>query len=314
MCRNLSGCARIFETTRQKFSHRLIHWGTRYPRQAVGRWRSGRLGVFHSSPPAWAASLALAAIWAVSTPCGWAAEKAQGDQPQTVVDLFAGIQKGQIEAKLVAKDFTQCRLMVTNKTDAPISVRLPDVFAGVPVLAQLGMNAPGLNNNQPNSNNRNQKAPQSLGLTSPLGNMLNGINGNNPGGQHAFNIPPEKVEKIKLKAVCLDHGKPAPTHTTSFELKAFESVVQQPEVYEICRMMGQETVSQRVAQAAVWHLVNNLSWKDMALSGLKALFGPDAGHFTAAEIQAAQRVLKQATKTVSSRPPAQATTNATEQK
>ena len=177
MCRNLSGCARIFETTRQKFSHRLIHWGTRYPRQAVGRWRSGRLGVFHSSPPAWAASLALAAIWAVSTPCGWAAEKAQGDQPQTVVDLFAGIQKGQIEAKLVAKDFTQCRLMVTNKTDAPISVRLPDVFAGVPVLAQLGMNAPGLNNNQPNSNNRNQKAPQSLGLTSPLGNMLNGING-----------------------------------------------------------------------------------------------------------------------------------------
>jgi len=58
-----------------------------------------------------------------------------------VVEMFSGIEKGQIEVQLIPKDSTQCNVLVKNKTDKPLSIKLPEAFAGVPVLAQLGAGA-----------------------------------------------------------------------------------------------------------------------------------------------------------------------------
>ena len=46
------------------------------------------------------------------------------------------MEKGQIAVKLIPKDSTQCRVLIENKTDKPLTVKLPETFAGVPVLAQ----------------------------------------------------------------------------------------------------------------------------------------------------------------------------------
>ena len=54
------------------------------------------------------------------------------------VELFAGIEQRKLEVKLIPRDDMQCRLLISNKTDKPLSVKLPDSFAGVPVLAQVG--------------------------------------------------------------------------------------------------------------------------------------------------------------------------------
>ncbi|MHA1567401.1 MAG: hypothetical protein ACTSX7_18985, partial [Alphaproteobacteria bacterium] len=54
------------------------------------------------------------------------------------VEMFTAIEQDQIDVKLIPKDSTQCRVMIENKTDQPLNVKLPDAFAGVPVLAQMG--------------------------------------------------------------------------------------------------------------------------------------------------------------------------------
>src|SRR5262245_44781235 len=66
------------------------------------------------------------------------------------VEMFAAIKRGDIEVKLVAKDDTEASVLIKNKTKRPLNVKLPEAFAGVPVLAQLGA---GLNNNNDNNNN-----------------------------------------------------------------------------------------------------------------------------------------------------------------
>ena len=53
------------------------------------------------------------------------------------VEMFAAIEKGDIAVKLIPKDSTQCRVLIENKTDKPLNVKLPEAFAGVPVLAQV---------------------------------------------------------------------------------------------------------------------------------------------------------------------------------
>ena len=49
------------------------------------------------------------------------------------VEMFEAIKAGQIEVKLIQKDSTQARVLIENKGDAPLNVKLPEVFGGVPV-------------------------------------------------------------------------------------------------------------------------------------------------------------------------------------
>ena len=77
-----------------------------------------------------------------------AADRQQNDRDASraarqEVELFAGIEQQQLEVQLIPRDASQCRLLISNKTDQPLSVKLPEAFAGVPVLAQFGLPRPG---------------------------------------------------------------------------------------------------------------------------------------------------------------------------
>ncbi|MCA9101688.1 MAG: hypothetical protein KDA63_11085, partial [Planctomycetales bacterium] len=54
------------------------------------------------------------------------------------VDLFEAAAAGAIEAKLYVTPDKTGRVVIENKTDAPLNVALPEAFAGQPVLAQFG--------------------------------------------------------------------------------------------------------------------------------------------------------------------------------
>src|SRR4029450_3004078 len=53
-----------------------------------------------------------------------------------VVELFAGMEGGEIEVKVIPKDATGGNITVKKKTDRPLTIKLHEAFAGVPVLAQ----------------------------------------------------------------------------------------------------------------------------------------------------------------------------------
>ena len=68
---------------------------------------------------------------------------------------------------------------------------------------------------------------------------------------------------MKLTSVCLEPGKPDPRAAMPYEVRPLADVTDKPEVVELCRMLGRNEVSQRAAQAAAWHLNNDMSWDEL---------------------------------------------------
>jgi hypothetical protein len=222
------------------------------------------------------------------------------------VEIFSAMEAGQLEVKLIPKDARQCRLLIRNKTDKPLNVTLPDAFAGVPVLAQGLWGDGNLNRNgNVNANNISQQ----IGIGNPMGNNFQGNRGNqffnmrgrrglnDPGWMFApFNIAPEKVAQLKLKSVCLDHGRPDPRPAIPYQVRPLASVSEKAELGPLCRMLGQEAVGQRAAQAAAWHLHSEMSWKQLAALRVRVHgLGPTSRpFFTSRELDEAKKAVEKA--------------------
>ena len=83
-------------------------------------------------------SLAIAAV--IATPA-MAAERVPVRSTKAYhreVPLFEGMKKGELEVQFIPKEATQATLIVKNKGQEPLSVRLPEAFAGVPIQRQFG--------------------------------------------------------------------------------------------------------------------------------------------------------------------------------
>ncbi len=219
--------------------------------------------------------LVLQVLSAAKTPA------AQPD-PANAVDLFSAIDKGQVDVKVIPKDSSQLRVMIENKTDQPLTVKLPDAFAAVPILAQAA--APARNNNK-NNNNQNQGMMGGMG-----GGMGMGGGGMGMGGGF-MNIPPEKVGQLKaVPAVCLDYGKGERRAAIPYAIKPLEDYTTQPGVREVGEMLGKGQINQRVAQVCAWRLNNDLSWEKLASKQLRFADGSTRPYFTPQEIRAAMQV------------------------
>ncbi|MBM4000931.1 MAG: hypothetical protein FJ297_15570, partial [Planctomycetes bacterium] len=53
-----------------------------------------------------------------------------------VVDLFEGMESGELEVRFIPRDAREANVLFVNKTGQPVTIKLPDAFAGVPVLRQ----------------------------------------------------------------------------------------------------------------------------------------------------------------------------------
>ncbi|MGA2066999.1 MAG: hypothetical protein ABSG86_18615 [Thermoguttaceae bacterium] len=220
-----------------------------------------------------------------AAPAAPAADAQAGAQQ---VDLFEGMRNGDLAVHFVPKDSRQARVTIENKTQKPLTVKLPEAFAGVPVLAQNG-NGNGNNNN---NNNRNQG----------MGGGMGGMGGMGMGGM--MYIAPEKTEAFKVPTVCLEHGKTEPHPTVPYTIEPIESFTDRPAVQELCRMLGQGKINQRVAQAAAWHLSNDMSWQQLATKQQRRAGGGTSPYFTPAEIQAAMQLATTAIQGAQARKPA----------
>jgi hypothetical protein len=206
-------------------------------------------------------------------------------------------------------------VLITNKSDKPLNVVLPEAFAGVPVLAQVAFQ-PGMNNNL----NQRTTGAQQIGIGNRFGNNnwmqgnrgnqffnLMGPGNNNPGpgiGPNfaPFNIAPENVAQLRLSSVCLEHGKPDPRPRMAYQLKPIESVTDNAELHEVCRMLGREEIGQRAAQAAAWHLANRMSWEELAGLKRKIAMGRFVEpYFTAKHLAVGKKAVEAATERVDQR-------------
>ncbi|MBS0209683.1 MAG: hypothetical protein JSS27_12105 [Planctomycetes bacterium] len=216
------------------------------------------------------------------------------DPAATTVEMFAAMRDDKISVRLVAKDSTEAKLRITNHTAAPLNVRIPESFAAVHVLAQLGGPGGGIFGG-PMGQGRGAMlgGSQSLGMGP---NMQNGAANQNPGGNpgNIFCIPPERVGEMPVKAVCLDYGKPDPRSALTYDVRPFDQVTSVSGVAELCAMMAAGKIPRRVAQAAAWHLNNHMTWDEVAKIKINPILADPYSYFDPAEIRAGKQAAEAA--------------------
>lgn len=236
--------------------------------------------------------LAMAAFAVEQRPRSAKTKAGQYDPNAQTVEMFAAMEKGVISVKLIPKDSTQSKIVIENKTDKPLNIKLPEAFAGVPILGQVGAAAPGVG-----AGGRNRTG-------SGTGNANQGLGGGMGGGMMGggmFNVPPEAVGKLNVPTVCLDHGKREPRAAVPYEIKPIENYTTKPGVRELCEMLGNGQISRRAAQAAAWHLNNDMSWEQLASKPLQRAPGLIQPYFSPQEIQAGMQASATAERTAKER-------------
>jgi hypothetical protein len=237
------------------------------------------------------------------------------------VELFAAMEKGDIEVKLIPKDAKGGNVLITNKTDKPLKIALPEAFAGVPILAQFGgigggggFGGGGLGGGLAAGGLGGGGAGQGFGAQQGLGGGFGGGGGGlgggggfggggggfggggfGGGGGGLFNVAPEKTGKIKVTTVCLEHGKDEPNPRIAYTLAPLKSFKDDPKVYEVCAMLGRGEIDQASAQAAAWHLTDRLSFQELAAKiGIKHLNGSTEPFFAPEQVVRASQIVLEA--------------------
>jgi hypothetical protein len=212
----------------------------------------------------------------------------QGAGPQGT-DVFAAVEAGDLEVGVVPQNERRVTIQLKNISNRTLTIQLPPALAAVPILAQQPGLFPGFPN--PGGQNQNQQqAPQQLGV---------GMNGGNQGGNNGggnlfggmFHIPAGRAIKIKADAVCLEYGKPSPDARMKYELRPLAEVCDKPELAAVLTSLGKDQIDQRSAQAAAWHVTDDLSFNKLAGLLRREVGATKEYQFTRDQVAAAQSYL-----------------------
>ena len=225
------------------------------------------------------------------------------------VDIFDAVDAGQVTVRLIPRNAIGGNVLIENKTDKPLTVKIPDAVVGVSVHSQfgnfgaagnlgLGNQGPGNNAGLGNGQNGPQKIGGGIGPAQGLGNgqpFGNG-QGNAPGiGQGFFSIPAEQLISLNFNSVCLEHGKPEPGPNSKYTLAPVSKISRDPVLYQLLTVVGSGKVDTKAGQAAAWHLANKMSFQQLAEkmnTPLGALTHPP--DFSRSQILAAEELIAQA--------------------
>src|SRR5687768_11930238 len=164
------------------------------------------------------ALLAVAAAWQpVSAATGG---KGAADAPTAAIDMFEAMEDGQAEVTFIAKSDRAARVLIKNNTKQQLHLKLPEAFAGVPVLAQFGGGGQGGGGRGGGGFGGGGQGggggQQSVG--GGLGGGGGGGLGGGGGGGGIFSVPPERTAKINVAVVCLDHGLRNPSSSNKYKI------------------------------------------------------------------------------------------------
>jgi len=197
------------------------------------------------------------------------------------VDLFEAVDRGHVTVRLIPKSAKGGRVLIENKTDKPLTVKIPEAVAGVSIHSQIA-NVQGGNQGQvlfglDKVGAGNEQGPQQLGggIGPALGKDQPA--GNNPGfgpgqgiggqgiGQGLFSVPAGTVISLQFNSVCLEHGKPEPTSNSKYTLIPVSRISRDPVLYQLLVVVGAGKVDKQAAQVAAWHLANRMSFQELSV-------------------------------------------------
>ena len=189
------------------------------------------------------------------------------------VDLFQAIADDQIEVGVIQGNMRAGKLFVKNKTDKPLSVRMPKAIGTRPIMGQ-------------DVGGQNQLLGGNMGMG--MGGM--GMGGMGMGGM--MNVPAEEVQAVKFQSLCLEYGKPEPKASVPYELCKIEECTQKPEVIAVVESL--HNLNQRSAQLAAWHLNNGISVEELASETVLRGNGLRTPNFSQEEVAQGILIIRQA--------------------
>ena len=211
------------------------------------------------------------------------------DPAASVVELFEGIEQNKIDAKLIPKSSLAGVVFIENKSDRPITVKLPQAITAVQVLKQgfgggAGAGAGGSGGRGGGAGQGGQSVGGGFGggggggQQGGAGGGFGGAGGN-AGGGGFFTIPPDRSVQIPLTCVCLNHGKAEPLPKMSYRLVPLETYTSDPALQELLKAVGSGDLDPGMAQAATWHLTDHLSWDKLSQKMIDHVGGADPEHY-----------------------------------
>ncbi|MDA9858633.1 hypothetical protein N9D23_10990 [Rubripirellula sp.] len=202
------------------------------------------------------AALALASL-AIAPVCRAADD---GEANAIQADLFDAMDAGQVDVKFIPQSAAKANVLIKNLTDQPLELRLPEAFAGVPILGQ-------------------------------------GMMGGMGGGGGFMRVAPERVRKVAVTTVCLEHGKPDPNPKMAYKMIPLSEFTSNAEVRVVCEALGHGQITQNTAQAAAWHLMDDMSWRELAAKNrVESKYTGNIRWFSPIELQTAVAVVREASR------------------
>lgn len=193
------------------------------------------------------------------------------------VGLFDGLKEGQLTVKVLAKDAKGGNMLIENKTDQPLTVELPESFAAVHVLKQYGGGGygggggGGMGGMGGGMGGGGMGGGQAMGggmgggmMGGGMGGMGGGMGGMGGGGGGFFSVPAEKIVSVPYHSVCLEHGKPEPSPGKTYVIMETEKYTKNLQLRKLLDLVGTRRINPDVAQAAAWHLTDEMSWRELA--------------------------------------------------
>jgi len=303
MRRSPSGCSEIeFTNVAAVRSYQM------YLRQAVLSRSFFMIGAI-------AASISICGISQAGTKSSEARKpvitKPKFDPTAEKVEFFKGMEEGQLETKLVPKDSKGGFLLVTNKSEEPVTVELPEAFVAVPVLKQFGGmggggmggmgggGMGGMGGGGVGGGGGGQAMGGGMGgggMGGMGGGGLGGMGGGGMGGMGGgggggfFSIPPERTVRVPYISACLNHGKHDPSPRLDYKFMPVEEYTKDEVLGELIRMVGMGKANQHSAQAAIWTRTDNMSWQALASKSTRGILSVEY-YFAPQNIQEGQYLM-----------------------
>ena len=235
-----------------------------------------------------------------------------GREPEETInaELFEAIDKGQIDVRIIPQDATRANVLIRNLTDQPVDLRLPKTFASVPILAQGmmggGMGGMGGGGGMGGMGGGGMGGGGGQAGGGGMGGMGGGggMGGMGGGGMGMMRIPPERMRKVPVTTVCLEHGKPDPNPKMAYKMVPLEEFTNDPKIAVLCEALGYGQVTQNTAQAAAWHIMDGLSWQELAAKNrIESKYTGNVKWFSPLELNTAVAVVRECDRISKSRQP-----------
>jgi hypothetical protein len=235
--------------------------------------------------------------------------KADGAKDDDAINagLFEAMDAGQVDVKIIPLDATKANVLIKNMTDKPLHLRLPEAFASVPILAQgmmgggMGGGGMGGGGMGGGGGGGGQAGGGGMGGGGMGGGGMGG-GGMGGGGGGFMRVPPERMKKLSVTTVCLEHGKPDPNPKMAYKMVPLEQFTDNPRVRVLCEALGYGQVTQNTAQAAAWHMMDDMSWQELAAKNrVESKYVGNIPWFSHIELRTAMAVVTEATRIAESR-------------